>query len=98
MLLVVDIFSFFYAAIPTEGVLALEDMHTILREVWVSRYDAELEAERASRRKGRPKSTKEQKIEELKLRESEEYRTGLGALSKAIRTFYYSCRNLFLQK
>ena len=79
MVIAVDIYSFFYAAIPSEGVLALEDLHTIVREVWLPRYDAELETERASRRKGRPKSTREQKIEELKLREAEEYRTGLGA-------------------
>lgn len=84
---IVDIFGFFYAAIPTEGVLTLEDLHTIIREVWISRYDDELEAERTSRRKGRPKSTKEQKIEELKLREAEEYRTGLGTSSDTV--FHY---------
>lgn len=55
---IVDIFGFFYAAIPTEGVLTLEDLHTIIREVWISRYDDELEAERTSRRKGRPKKHK----------------------------------------
>ncbi|KAI0343256.1 hypothetical protein BDW22DRAFT_1428679 [Trametopsis cervina] len=72
-----DIYGFFFAAMPPEGVLTLEDLHTIIREVWLPRYDSELEEERAARRKGRPKSTKETKIEELKLRESEEYRTGM---------------------
>ncbi|KIP10033.1 hypothetical protein PHLGIDRAFT_55649, partial [Phlebiopsis gigantea 11061_1 CR5-6] len=76
----VDIYSFFYAAIPSEGVLALQDLHTIVQKVWLPRYDDELETERASRRKGRPKSTREQKIEELKLHEAEEYRTGLEVL------------------
>ena len=76
--ILVDLYSFFYAAIPAEGVLTLADLHTIIRNVWLPRYDAELDTERKARRKGRPKSVKEQKIEELKLRESEEYRTGLG--------------------
>ncbi|KAI0704279.1 hypothetical protein BC835DRAFT_1403912 [Cytidiella melzeri] len=73
----VDIYSFFYSAIPTEGVLTLEDLHTIVHDVWLTRFDTELEEERAARRKGRPKSVKEQKIEELKLREAELYRTGM---------------------
>ena len=38
----------------------------------------ELEQERTARRKGRPKSTKELKLEEIKLHEAEEYRTGMG--------------------
>ena len=76
----VDLYSFFYAAITSQGVLTLDDLHTIIRDVWLTRHDTELEEERAARRKGRPKSVKEQKIEELKLREAEEYRTGLGEL------------------
>lgn len=76
----VDIYSFFYHAIPPEGVLTLEDLHTIVRDVWLTRYDGVLEEEKAARRPGRPKSTKEQKIEELKLREAEEYRTGLEVI------------------
>ncbi len=73
-----DIYNFFYSAIPAEGVLSLEDLHTIIRDVWLTRFDAELEEERAARRKGRPKSIKEQKIEDLKAREAEIYRTGMG--------------------
>ncbi|KAI0923776.1 hypothetical protein AcW1_006647 [Taiwanofungus camphoratus] len=76
----IDVFSFFYHAIPSEGVLTLEDLHTIVRDIWLTRFDAELEAERASRRKGRPKSVKEQKLEEMKLREAEEYRTGIEVI------------------
>ncbi|KAL6304574.1 hypothetical protein BKA93DRAFT_825740 [Sparassis latifolia] len=77
----VDIFTFFYSALPPEGsVLSLEDLHTIIRDIWLARFDAELEEERASRRRGRPKSVKEQKMEEIKLRESEEYRTGLEVI------------------
>lgn len=48
--------------------------------MWLTRHDDELEQERAARRKGRPKSTKELKLEEIKLRESEEYRTGMGMI------------------
>jgi len=76
----VDIYSFFYHAIPPEGALSLEDIHMIVQDVWLARHDPELEKERAARRKGRPKSTKELKLEEAKLRESEEYRTGLEVI------------------
>ncbi len=75
----VDVFNFFYHAIPESGVLSLEDMHTIIKDVWLPRFDEELEAERAARRKGRPKSTKEMRLEEIKLREEENYRAGIGA-------------------
>ena len=77
----VNLFGFFFHAIPSEGVLTLEDMHTIVPDIWITRFDSELETERATRRKGRPKSTKEQNLEGLKEREVEEYRTGLGASS-----------------
>lgn len=56
----------------------MPELHELVADVWLTRHDAELEEERAARRKGRPKSTKECKLEELKLREAEEYRTGLG--------------------
>lgn len=49
-----------------------------MRERWLTRWDADLEQERSLRRKGRPKSMRESELEELKLREAEEYRTGLG--------------------
>ena len=52
-----------------------------MRDIWLPRFDQELEAEKASRRKGRPKSTKEHKLEEQKLRETEGYRTGIGECS-----------------
>ncbi|KAF8219124.1 hypothetical protein L208DRAFT_1343090 [Tricholoma matsutake] len=73
----VDVYGFFYHAIPEEGVLTLEELHQIIREVWLTRFDQELEQEKATRRKGRPKSAKEIKLEELKLRAVEEYRTGM---------------------
>lgn len=57
--------------------LTLPELHELVADVWLTRNDAELEEERAERRKGRPKSTKECRLEELKLREVEEYRTGL---------------------
>ncbi|KAG8214994.1 hypothetical protein J3R82DRAFT_8398 [Butyriboletus roseoflavus] len=73
----VDVYGFFYHALPPVGVLALEELHTVVRDVWLTRHDNELEQERAARRKGRPKSTKETKLEEIKVRETEEYRTGI---------------------
>lgn len=73
-----DVYGFFYHALPQVGVLTLEELHAVVRDVWLTRHDDELEQERAARRKGRPKSTKETKLEEIKLRETEEYRTGIG--------------------
>jgi translation machinery-associated protein 16 len=75
-----DFYGFFFHAIPEDPgiVLTLPELHELVLDVWLTRHDAELEEERAARRKGRPKSTKEQKLEEIKLREAEEYRTGKG--------------------
>ena len=74
-----DVYGFFYHALPSVGVLTLDELHAVVRDVWLTRHDEELEQERVARRKGRPKSTKEAKIEEIQLRETEEYRTGIGA-------------------
>ncbi|KAF4610996.1 hypothetical protein D9613_006864 [Agrocybe pediades] len=76
----VDFYSFFYHACPEQGVLSLEELHHIVRDVWLTRFDEELETERAARRKGRPKSVKELKLEENKLREMEIYRTGMEVI------------------
>ena len=76
----VDVIGFFYLALPPEGgELSLEELHLIVKDVWLTRYDKDLEQERSKRRKGRPKSAKEIQIEELKVREAEEYRTGFGS-------------------
>ncbi|THU97744.1 hypothetical protein K435DRAFT_777827 [Dendrothele bispora CBS 962.96] len=75
-----DFYGFFYHSLPPEGTLSLDELHNLIANVWLTRFDEELEAERSSRRKGRPKSTKEQKLEELKLRESEQYRTGFEVI------------------
>ncbi|KAJ4473856.1 hypothetical protein J3R30DRAFT_3296289 [Lentinula aciculospora] len=75
-----DFYGFFYHSMPVEGTLTLEDLHSLIADVWLKRHDEELETERAARRKGRPKSVRESKLEELKLRESEEYRTGFEVI------------------
>ncbi len=91
--LTVSIYSFFYHALPPEGELSLEELHFVVREIWLARFDSEIEAEKAARRKGRPRSMKEQKLEEQKLRETELYRTGMGesfslpALHQLVNTF-----------
>ncbi|KAI0251442.1 translation machinery-associated protein 16 [Lactifluus subvellereus] len=84
-----DFYGFFFHAIPEPdredgggpgtpvAVLTMPELHDLVANIWLTRHDAELEAEREARRKGRPKSTKEQKLEETKLREAEEYRTGM---------------------
>ena len=74
----VDLYGFFYHAMPEEGVLSLQDLHHIINDIWLTRFDEDLEKERSTRRKGRPKSLKEIKLEELKLQEFELYRTGMG--------------------
>jgi translation machinery-associated protein 16 len=67
---------------PLEGgVLTLEELHDIIKGIWLTRHDAELEAEQAARRKGRPKSIKEMKLKEIKLQEIEDYRTGMGKIT-----------------
>lgn len=76
-----DVFSFFFHALPEKGALTLEELHGVVRDIWLTRHDEELEEERAARRKGRPKSAKEMKWEEEKVREMEEYRTGMGNIS-----------------
>ena len=57
----------------------MEELHDLINDVWLTRHDGDIEEEQAARRKGRPKSVKQQKLEDLKLREAEEYRTGMGA-------------------
>ena len=74
----VDFYGFFFHAMPEEGVLSLQDLHHIISDIWLTRFDEDLEKERSARRKGRPKSLKETKLEELKLQEAELYRTGMG--------------------
>ena len=79
--MIVSIYNFFYHALPPEGELTLDELHFVVRDVWLARFDQEIEAEKTSRRKGRPRSVKEQKLEEQKLRETELYRTGIGELT-----------------
>ncbi|TFK29755.1 hypothetical protein FA15DRAFT_289497 [Coprinopsis marcescibilis] len=75
-----DIYGFFFHCIPEEGVLTLEELHGVVRDVWLTRHDAELAEEQAARRKGRPKSTRESKLEDIKATESEIYRTGMEVI------------------
>ncbi|TRM65345.1 hypothetical protein BD626DRAFT_488480 [Schizophyllum amplum] len=75
-----DFYTFLYEALPEEGTLELDELHEVVRDGWLTRLDAELEEEQAARRKGRSKSTKEMKLEDLKLQESETYRTGMEVI------------------
>ncbi|KAK7012256.1 hypothetical protein R3P38DRAFT_1587531 [Favolaschia claudopus] len=80
-----ELYAFLHDALPPpkesdngeEGeALSLPELHAIAQG-WIARNDAILAEEQAARRKGRPKSAKETRIEELKLREQEIYRTGM---------------------
>ncbi|PAV19975.1 hypothetical protein PNOK_0490900 [Pyrrhoderma noxium] len=76
----IDRYTFFFHAIPPESeknALSLDELHDLVGNVWLARHDTALEEERKNRRKGRPKSTKEMQLENLKETESEEYRTGI---------------------
>ncbi|KAF7370667.1 hypothetical protein MSAN_00699700 [Mycena sanguinolenta] len=59
-----------------EEALTLPALHA-MAQAWVARNDGALAEEQAARRKGRPKSAKEMRIEELRLREQDIYRTGM---------------------
>ncbi|KAJ7155479.1 hypothetical protein C8R43DRAFT_949726 [Mycena crocata] len=83
-----ELYAFFHAALPPETesesttagkeaeALTLPQLHAIT-QAWIARNDEALAGEQAARRKGRPKSAREIRIEELKLREQEVYRTGM---------------------
>ena len=58
--------------------LTLPELHELASHVWLTRHDVELEEERFARRKGRPKSAREEKLGQVKLLEAQEYRTGMG--------------------
>lgn len=76
---IVDKYGFFYHAMPPESIaMSLEELHAVIRDVWLTRHDVELNEEMKNRRKGNPKSAKQSKLENIKNMESEEYRTGLG--------------------
>ncbi|EIW79279.1 hypothetical protein CONPUDRAFT_138424 [Coniophora puteana RWD-64-598 SS2] len=73
----VDVYGFFYHAVPPEGCMSLEQLHSVIKDVWLPRHDVELTRERTLRRKGRPKSARESFLEDAKHQEEEEYRTGI---------------------
>lgn len=60
--------------------MTLATLHDIVRDVWLKRHDVALQAEISARRKGRPKTARHMLLEEIKLREAEDYRTGLGVI------------------
>lgn len=70
-------------AVPPEvPSLTLEEIHQLVQGLWLTRWDEQLAREQAARRAGRPKSVREQELEDLKARDAEEYRTGLGLYFK----------------
>lgn len=73
-----DRYAFFLHALPPDkAALTLAEIHDLVQSLWLTRHEQALEEEQTARRKGRPKSTKEQQLEEMKLQDAEEYRTGL---------------------
>ncbi|KAJ7115890.1 hypothetical protein C8R44DRAFT_793578 [Mycena epipterygia] len=78
-----ELYAFFHSALPPapavapeSDALTLPQLHTIA-QAWLARHETALAAEQAARRKGRPKSLLEVRIEERRLREQETYRTGM---------------------
>jgi len=86
-------YGFFFHALPDDGALSLEELHGLIRDM-LARNDEELEQERAARRKGRPKSVNETKLEDTKFVESELYRTGIGMISAPFIICFFSDRFL----
>jgi translation machinery-associated protein 16 len=68
----------FHALPPDVEALALEHIHELIQTVWLTRHDEEIEEEQARRKKNRPPSVKEVRLQNLRAAEVEEYRTGLG--------------------
>lgn len=66
-----------HALPPEVPCLTLEELHGLVKDVWLTRHDPSLQKERSLRRPGRPKSSKEDQLEEWKRQDAEEYRTGL---------------------
>jgi translation machinery-associated protein 16 len=74
-----DRYAFFFHALPPDvPSLSLPEVHDIIQSVWLTRHDGALEAERASRRPGRPPSARELALLEMKRQDEEVYRTGLS--------------------
>ncbi|KAG8991024.1 hypothetical protein FRB90_001489 [Tulasnella sp. 427] len=73
-----DRFVFFHHALPPDvPALTLSEVHEIIRDVWLKRHDVAIAEEAATRRKGEPRSSKEDKLQAAKEAEAEEYRSGL---------------------
>ncbi|KAG8997780.1 hypothetical protein FRB94_007463 [Tulasnella sp. JGI-2019a] len=72
---------FFCNAIsPDVSCLSLQEVHEIIRDIWLHRHDNILAEEEAKRRKGQPRSMKSERIYGLMEAEKEEYRTGMEIL------------------
>lgn len=74
-----DRFVFFHHALTSDvPSLTLPEIHDIIKDVWLHRHDVAIAEEAATRRKGEPRSSKEDKLLAAKEADKEEYRTGLG--------------------
>ncbi|KAG8894064.1 hypothetical protein FRB99_001546, partial [Tulasnella sp. 403] len=74
----IDRFVFFQHALPSDvESLSLSEVHEIIQDIWLHRHDKQLAEEQGRRRKGEPRSAKEDKILAQIEMEKEEYRTGL---------------------
>ncbi|KAG8949863.1 hypothetical protein FRC04_008166 [Tulasnella sp. 424] len=73
-----DRFVFFHHALTSDvPSLTLPEIHDIIKDVWLHRHDVAIAEEAATRRKGEPRSSKEDKLLAAKEADKEEYRTGL---------------------
>ncbi|KAF8641268.1 hypothetical protein AX16_010098 [Volvariella volvacea WC 439] len=60
---IADMHEFWYHALPEEGVLTLDDLHQIVQETWLTRFDEDLEAQKNSEAKGSTEKYKGNKHE-----------------------------------
>jgi len=78
-LLAADSVGFWFHALPPDSLaLTLEEIHTLIRDVWLHRFDEAIHSEESSRRKGRPPSKREVELRALKTQAEQEYRSGVG--------------------
>jgi hypothetical protein len=73
---------FFHLSLPPAPFEAydLPSLHELIKDVYLTRNDEELDELKKARRPGRPKAKREIEIEEIKRKENAEYENGFGKL------------------
>ena len=65
--------------------LSLDDLHELV-QLYVARFDDELEEEMSARRPGRAKTAQQERLEQSRAVAENEYREGIGASNTGLYT------------